>query len=52
MTILLVMEKSLKTSLQSAIEKVQLATEAKYKTVEAINEHTRILKQTIDEGEV
>ncbi|VDN22548.1 unnamed protein product [Gongylonema pulchrum] len=45
------MEKSLKASLQSAIEKVHAATEAKYKTLEAINEHTRTMKQTIDEGE-
>ncbi|MCP9265701.1 MICOS complex subunit MIC60 [Dirofilaria immitis] len=45
-------EKMLKTSLQSAISKVHSATEAKYKTVDIINEHTRVMKQTIDEGEV
>ncbi|KAM3725633.1 MICOS complex subunit [Dirofilaria immitis] len=44
-------EKMLKTSLQSAISKVHSATEAKYKTVDIINEHTRVMKQTIDEGE-
>ncbi|VDM10337.1 unnamed protein product [Wuchereria bancrofti] len=44
-------EEMLKTSLQSATEKVHSATEAKYKTVDVINEHTRVMKQTIDEGE-
>ncbi|KAL3982532.1 Mitochondrial inner membrane family protein [Acanthocheilonema viteae] len=44
-------EKMLKTSLQSAIEKVHSATEAKYRTIDAINEHTRVMKRTIDEGE-
>ncbi|VDO09079.1 unnamed protein product [Brugia timori] len=44
-------EEMLKTSLQSATEKVHSATEAKYKTVDVINEHTRMMKQTIDEGE-
>lgn len=42
----------LKASLQSAIEKVHSATEAKYRTVDTINEHTRVMKRTIDEGEV
>lgn len=42
----------LKASLQSAIEKVQSATEAKYRTIDVINEHTRVMKRTIDEGEV
>lgn len=42
----------LKTSLQSAIEKVHSATEAKYKTADVINEHIRVMKQAIDEGEV
>ncbi|VDN03413.1 unnamed protein product [Thelazia callipaeda] len=45
------MEKRLKASLQSAIEKVHSATEAKYTTVDRINDHTRIMKKTIDEGE-
>ncbi|OZC10316.1 hypothetical protein X798_02623, partial [Onchocerca flexuosa] len=45
------MEKMLKTSLQSAIAKVQSATEAKYRTVDIINEHTRVMKQAVDEGE-
>lgn len=49
---ILAIEKMLKTSLQSAIEKVHSATEAKYKTVNFINEHTRVMKRTIDEGEV
>ncbi|VDK82442.1 unnamed protein product [Litomosoides sigmodontis] len=44
-------EKMLKASLQSAIEKVQSATEAKYRTIDVINEHTRVMKRTIDEGE-
>ncbi|EFO27622.1 mitofilin [Loa loa] len=44
-------EKMLKTSLQSAIEKVHSATEAKYRTVDVINEHTRVMKRTVDEGE-
>lgn len=42
----------LKTSLQSAIAKVQSATEAKYRTVDTINEHTRVMKRAVDEGEV
>uniref|UniRef100_A0A8R1TSS3 MICOS complex subunit MIC60 n=1 Tax=Onchocerca volvulus TaxID=6282 RepID=A0A8R1TSS3_ONCVO len=46
------MEKMLKTSLQSAIAKVQSATEAKYRTVDTINEHTRVMKRAVDEGEV
>ncbi|CAG9537704.1 unnamed protein product [Cercopithifilaria johnstoni] len=45
------MEKMLKICLQSAIEKVHSATEAKYRTIDVINEHTRVMKQTIDEGE-
>uniref|UniRef100_A0A915PWN5 MICOS complex subunit MIC60 n=1 Tax=Setaria digitata TaxID=48799 RepID=A0A915PWN5_9BILA len=45
-------EEMLKASLQSAIAKVHSATEAKYRTIDIINEHTRVMKRTIDEGEV
>ncbi|CCD63791.1 MICOS complex subunit MIC60-1 [Caenorhabditis elegans] len=44
------LEEKLKIAIHSAEGKVRLATEAKLKTINAINEHASILKQTVDDA--
>lgn len=45
------LEERIKTAIHSAEGKVRLATEAKLKTINAINEHASILKQTVDDAQ-
>uniref|UniRef100_A0A8R1DY20 MICOS complex subunit MIC60 n=1 Tax=Caenorhabditis japonica TaxID=281687 RepID=A0A8R1DY20_CAEJA len=45
------LEDRLKNAIHSAEGKVRVATEAKLKTINAINEHASILKQTVDDAQ-
>ncbi|ULT80621.1 hypothetical protein L3Y34_010880 [Caenorhabditis briggsae] len=44
------LEDRLKIAIHSAEGKVRIATEAKLKTINAINEHAAVLKQTVDDA--
>ncbi|KJH43980.1 hypothetical protein DICVIV_09998 [Dictyocaulus viviparus] len=43
------LESSLLSAIHSAETQVRIATKAKFETIEAINEHTRLVKLTVDE---
>lgn len=45
-------EKMLLAALQSATNMVKTASNAKYETIAAINEHTKLLKEVVDAGDV
>lgn len=45
------LEERLLNAIQEAENKVRLATDAKYQTIEAIKEHAKTLKKAVDDGQ-